>query len=95
MEGNIMLIASSFKKVLVITAVAGNLSLSAALFDVSHADIRTQAIITVYSDGKVMATYEAVDQGRMDNDCYVFHVKKGVREPEVRVCGTFTVEQVR
>lgn len=90
-----MLIASSFKKVLVITAVAGNLSLSAALFDVSHADIRTQAIITVYSDGKVMATYEAVDQGRMDNDCYVFHVKKGVREPEVRVCGTFTVEQVR
>jgi hypothetical protein len=95
MEGNIMLIASSFKKVLVITAVAGNLSLSAALFDVSHANIRTQAIITVYSDGKVMATYEAVDQGRMDNDCYVFHVKKGVREPEVRVCGTFTVEQVR
>ena len=90
-----MLIASSFKKVLVITTVAGNLSLSAALFDVAHADIRTQAIIMVYSDGKVMATYKAVDQGRMDNDCYVFHVKKGVREPVVRVCGTFTVEQVR
>ena len=65
------------------------------LSDVANADIRTQAIVKVYSKGKVMATYEAIDRGRMDNDCYLFHVKKGVRDLEVRVCGTFTVEQVR
>lgn len=46
------------------------------LSGVSHADIRTQAIVMVYSEGKVMATYEATDRGRMDNDCYVFHIKK-------------------
>ena len=90
-----MLIASSLKRALAISAVAGGISLASALFGVSHSDIRTQAIVTVYSEGKVMATYEAVDRGRMDNDCYVFHVKKGVRELEVRVCDTFTVEQVR
>lgn len=90
-----MLIASSFKKALGITTIVGGISLASALFGVSHADIRTQAIVTVYSEGKVMATYEAVDRGRMDNNCYVFHVKKGVRELEVRVCGTFSVEQVR
>lgn len=63
--------------------------------DIANADIRTQAIVTVYSQGKIMATYEAIDRGRMDNDCYVFHIKKGVRDLEVRVCGTFTVEQIR
>lgn len=61
----------------------------------ARADIRTQAIVTVYSNGKVMATYEAVDRGRMEDECYVFHVRRGVRDVEVRVCGTFTVEQVR
>ncbi len=61
----------------------------------ARADIRTQAIVTVYSNGKVMATYEAVDRGRMEDECYVIHVRRGVRDVEVRVCGTFTVEQVR
>jgi hypothetical protein len=90
-----MLFTSSFKQAPGITTIAGGIWLGSVLFGISHADLRTQAIITVYSEGKVMATYEAVDRGRMDNDCYVFHIKKGVRELEVRVCGTFTVEQVR
>ena len=45
--------------------------------------------------GKIMATYEATGRGYMDNLCYVFNVRKGVRDLEVRVCGTFTVEEVR
>ena len=90
-----MLIASSFKKALGITAIVGSVSFTSVLFGVSHADLRTQAIVTVYSEGKVMKTYKAVDRGHMDNDCYVFNVRKGVRDLEVRVCGTFTVEQVR
>lgn len=65
------------------------------LFGVVHADIRTQAIVTVYSDGKVMATYKATERGYMDHHCYVFNVRKGVRDLEVRVCGTYTVEEVR
>jgi hypothetical protein len=69
--------------------------IGAMWFGVAYSDVRTQAIVTVYSNGKVMKSYKAVDRGQMDDDCYVFNIRKGVREPEVRVCGTFTVEQVR
>ena len=65
------------------------------LIGVTHADIRIKAIVTIYSEGKVMATYKAINQGYMDDRCYVFMVRKGVRDLEVRVCGTFTVEAVR
>ncbi len=65
------------------------------LFDVTHADIRTRAIVTVYSEGKVMAGYQAINKGYMDDRCYVFMIRKGARDLEVRVCGTFTVESVR
>ncbi len=62
---------------------------------VIEADIRTKALVTVYSEGKVMATYKAINRGHMDDRCYVFKVRKGVRDLEVRVCGTFSVEDVR
>jgi len=65
------------------------------LSGIGYADIRTKAIVTVYSEGKVMATYKAINRGRMDERCYVFNVRKGVRDLEIRVCGTFTVEDVR
>lgn len=58
-------------------------------------DLRTVAIVRLYSDGKLVGRWQAIDRGRMDGHCYVFHVKKGVREPEVRVCGTFVVEAIR
>lgn len=90
-----MLFTSSIQKLPTMVVAVVGINLASVLFGVSYADLRTQAIVTVYSEGKVMATYEAIDRGRMDKDCYVFHVKKGVRELEVRVCGTFTVEQVR
>lgn len=61
----------------------------------AYADIRTKSIVTVYSEGKIMAIYKAINQGRMDERCYVFNVRKGVRDLEIRVCGTFTVEDVR
>ena len=59
------------------------------------ASLRTEAVVTVYSEGKAVATYEAVDAGHADGNCYVFHVRKGVRDVEVRVCGTYTVEKTR
>ena len=75
-----------------VIAIAGS---GLTLSGVTQADIRTKAIVTVYSDGKVMTTYKATERGHMDNHCYVFNVRKGVRDLEVRVCGTYTVEEVR
>jgi hypothetical protein len=64
-------------------------------FNLARADIRTQAIVTMFSNGKVMAIYNSIDRGRMEGTCYLFHVRKGVRDLEVRVCGSYSVEQLR
>ena len=77
-------------KLMIMIACAGLL-----LPGLNHADIRTKAIVTVYSEGKVMATYKAINRGHMDERCYVFKIRKGVRDLDVRVCGTFTVEDIR
>lgn len=87
--------APSFIRLFQILMVVSVMIIGVMWFDVAYSDVRTQAIVTVYSDGKVMKSYKAVDRGQMDDNCYVFHIRKGVREPEVRVCGTFTVEQLR
>lgn len=57
-------------------------------------DIDTVAIVTVYSGGVAVTTYKAVSKGRMEGNCYVFHIRDGVSTPEVRVCGNFTVQNV-
>lgn len=78
------------------TAVILGLALASAFHGPSVAayDIRTAAIVRVYSDGRLVASYEAIDQGYMEGCCYVFHIRRGLRAVAVRVCGTFTVEQV-
>lgn len=77
----------------IMIAAAINLaSLGAAQADLTS--IKTKAIVTVYSDGKEIAKYEAIDEGQMDGPCFVFHIEKGVKEVQVRVCGTFIVEQI-
>ncbi len=78
-------VCRAFTAVLLLTAVLPLLA----------AGLRTEALVTVYSDGKAVVTYEAIDAGRADGNCYVFHIRKGVRDVEVRVCGTYTVEQIR
>ena len=90
-----MTLAPSVSRMFQILMIASLISIGTLWFDEAHSDVRTQAIVTVYSDGKVVAIYEAVDQGRMENNCYVFHIRKNVQDVEVRVCGTFTVEQVK
>ncbi|HEB93471.1 MAG TPA: hypothetical protein ENI94_08390 [Gammaproteobacteria bacterium] len=66
-----------------------------AVLPLLAAGLRTEALVTVYSEGKAVVTYEAIDAGRADGNCYVFHIRKGVRDVEVRVCGTYTVEKIR
>jgi hypothetical protein len=90
-----MMLALSVSRIFKILMIASVMSIGTMWFDAAHSDVRTQEIVTVYSDGKVVAVYEAVDRGRMENNCYVFHIRKGVQDVEVRVCGTFTVEQVK
>ncbi len=64
-------------------------------FSVSDASVTTVEIVKVYSEGKLIATYEASEKGQMDGDCYVFKIRKGARNLNVRVCGTFIVEEAR
>ncbi len=86
---------SSLKRKTALAAIVAIVCAGLVLSDMVYADIRTRAIVTVYSEGKVLATYKATARGYMDNHCYVFNVRKGVRDLEIRVCGTFTVEDVR
>jgi hypothetical protein len=66
----------------------------AAGFSAARDDLHTVAIVKVLSNGKVVATYKAIDKGRMEGPCYVFHIRSGLREPQVRVCSAFIVEEV-
>jgi len=57
----------------------------------------TYSKVTLYSnDGNVIGTWTAVGLGRMDGNTFVFDVYRGagnVYSREVRINGTFTVEQ--
>lgn len=59
------------------------------------AELGSVAIVKLYADGKVVNQWEAIDKGKMEGPCYVFHVKNSIYESEVRVCGTFSVEDKR
>ncbi len=58
-------------------------------------DPRTVPIAKLFSDGKLMETYGAVNEGKMEGHCYRFLVRKDVKNMEVMVCDTFGVERVR
>jgi hypothetical protein len=61
----------------------------------TFANITTVAIVKLYSEGRLVSQWKSVDKGYNDGACFVFHVKKGVRTPEVKVCGgVYTVESV-
>jgi hypothetical protein len=61
----------------------------------AYAGIQTKEIVKLYSDGKLVDTWEAIEPGRMEGPCYVFKIRKGAFKPKVRVCGTFSVEEVQ
>ncbi|MFV2061784.1 MAG: hypothetical protein ACC653_13950 [Gammaproteobacteria bacterium] len=82
----------SKRKLTQIVLISGMLVLT----HIVAADISTEAIIKLYSEGKQVAQWKAVDQGRIDGTCFIFHIKKGARTPEVKICGgVYTVESVR
>ena len=52
-----------------------------------------EAKVRLYSNGDVIGEWLAAGPGRVDGDTFVFPIKKGAREVEVRIHGTFTLEQ--
>ena len=51
------------------------------------------ATVKLYSEGKLVATYEAKSGGRLVGSCYVFESKSEIHRKAITVCGTFTVEE--
>ena len=50
------------------------------------------AKVQLYSNGQVVGEWEAVGAGRVEGDTFVFAVRKGVQDVEVRIRGTFSYE---
>jgi hypothetical protein len=52
-----------------------------------------EARVRLYSEGQVVGEWVAVGPGRVEGSTFVFPVRKGARELDVRVSGTFSLEQ--
>ena len=59
----------------------------------SEAAVPFEAKVRLYSDGQVVGEWLAVGSGRVEGETFVFPVRKGAREFEVRISGTFSLEQ--
>jgi len=52
-----------------------------------------EAKVKLFSDGQVVGEWLAVGPGRAEGSTFVFPVRKGTRDLEVRISGTFSLEQ--
>ena len=52
-----------------------------------------EAKVRLYSDGQVVGEWLASGPGRVEGSTFVFPVRKGARDLEVRISGTFSFEQ--
>jgi hypothetical protein len=52
-----------------------------------------EAKVRLFSDGQVVGEWLAVGPGRVEGSTFVFPVRKGARDLEVRISGTFSFEQ--
>lgn len=69
------------------------LSCALVLSTSAYSDVYSGAIVKLYSDGKLVAEYEAKSGGKLVGSCYVFKSKSKLREKTITVCGTFSVEE--
>ena len=51
------------------------------------------AMVRLYSNGQVVGTWQAVGPARVEGGTLVFPVRKGARDFEVRISGTWSVEE--
>lgn len=52
-----------------------------------------EGTVRLYSNGEVVGEWLAVGPGRVDGNTFVFPIRKGVHDLEVRISGTFSMEQ--
>lgn len=52
----------------------------------------TKAVVKLYAGGEVVGQWEAVGEGKVEGHTFVFPVRKGVQDVEVRIQGTFSYE---
>ncbi len=58
----------------------------------SDAQLEQKAVVKLYSGDSLVGEWKATSFGRMEGGAFVFPVKVGVRDQEVRIHGTFSVE---
>ena len=51
------------------------------------------AMVRLYSNGQVVGTWQAVGPARVEAGTLVFPVRKGARDFDVRISGTYSVEE--
>lgn len=61
----------------------------------SASGLNRKATVRLYSAGQVVGVWEAEGPGQMEGPSYVFTVLQGAQRIEVRVSGTFSVEEKR
>ena len=59
----------------------------------TYSDVFSGEIVKLYSDGKLVAKYEARSGGKLVGSCYIFKTKSKLHEKTITVCGTFSVEE--
>ena len=51
------------------------------------------AVVRLYSNGQVVGTWQAVGPASVEGGTLVFPVRKGTRDFEVRINGTYSIEE--
>lgn len=74
---------------LVLAAISAQVDISAQAAGSSFGEAR----VRLFDQGQVVGEWEAVGPGRVDGSTFVFPIRKGARELEVRISGTFSFEQ--
>ena len=55
---------------------------------------RVVAVVKLYSGGEVVGKWDAISIGKVEGDTYVFTTAHGVKEPQIRIRGAYSVETI-
>ena len=57
--------------------------------------MQTEELVYVFAGEKHIKTYQSIVEGKVEDGCYVFKVKRRIKEREVRICTPYIVESVK
>jgi hypothetical protein len=58
-------------------------------------ELEQKYIVKLYAGDKVVATYQAIGACRVDGYTLVFNLNPTLEQKMVRICGTYSVEQIQ